>query len=92
MADLAFSPRAVASLRRVGDFLRERNPAAAERVLADIRRTCGLLRDNPMIGTLIEGTGLRRQVTRRYRYRVIYRVAGGEVQIRDVMHPSRGGI
>jgi plasmid stabilization system protein ParE len=92
VADLAFSPRAVASLRRIEDFPRERNPAAAERVLADIRRTCDLLLDNPMIGTSIEGTRLRRQVTRRYRYRVIYGVAGGVVQIRYAMHPSRGDI
>lgn len=71
-------------------YLRERSPAAAGRVIDEVRRTCELLRDEPSMGTQIEGTGLRRHVTRRYRYRVIYRVVGDRVEVRDVMHPRRG--
>jgi addiction module RelE/StbE family toxin len=91
VADLAFSPRALASLRRVARYLRERNPAAAERVLAEIERSCELLREHPWMGPPVPGTGLRRHVTRRYRYRVIYRVVGDLVEVRDVMHPRRDG-
>ena len=91
MADLAFSPRALASLRRTERYLRERNPTAADRVLAEIERACDLLRDQPWMGAPVAGTGLRRVVTRRYRYRVIYRAAGDVVEVRDIMHPRRDG-
>lgn len=91
MADLAFTPRALASLRGVDRYLRERSPMEADRVLAEIERSCDLLREQPWIGPPIPGTGLRRHITRRYRYRVIYRVAGNLVEVRDVMHPRRDG-
>jgi hypothetical protein len=42
-------------------------------------------------GRAIPGTGLRRHVRRRYRYRLIYRVVGKLVEVRDVMHPPRDG-
>ena len=91
MADLAFSPRALASIRSVERYLQERNPAAAERVVAEIGRSCDLLRDQPWMGRPIPGTGLRQHVTRRYHYRVIYRLVGELVEVRDVMHPRRDG-
>ncbi len=43
------------------------------------------------MGPPIRGTGLRRHITRHYRYRVIYRVVGDLVEVRDVMHPRRDG-
>ena len=91
MADLAFSPRALASLRGIERYLQERNPGAAARVVEEIGHACDLLREHPWMGPRIPGTGLRRHITRRYRYRVIYRVVGGRVEVRDVMHPSRDG-
>lgn len=91
MADLAFTTRALASLRRTDRYLRERNPAAADRVAAEIERVCDALRDQPWMGAPVAGTRLRRVVTRRYRYRVIYRIVGDVVEVRDVMHPRRDG-
>ena len=89
MAEVRFSPRALASLRSIRAWLRERDPAAADRVIAEIERACILLGDYPLMGPAIPETRLRRHVTRRYRYRVIYRVQGDRVEVRDVMHPSR---
>lgn len=91
MADLAFSPRALASLRNVERYLRERNPAAAERAIAEIGRACDLLREHPWMGPPIPGTGLRRHVTRRYPYRVIYRITKDRVEVRDILHPRQDG-
>jgi plasmid stabilization system protein ParE len=91
VAEVAFSPRALASLRSIREYLHERNPAAAARVIGEIERACALIGDYPGMGPAIPGTELRRHVTRRYRYRVIYRVAGDVIEVRDVMHPRRAG-
>ncbi|WP_367278470.1 type II toxin-antitoxin system RelE/ParE family toxin [uncultured Amaricoccus sp.] len=77
VAEVVFSARALASLRRVRTYLLQRNPAAATRVIAEIERACALIGDYPQMGPAISGTGLRRHVTRHDRYRAIYRVEGG---------------
>jgi plasmid stabilization system protein ParE len=91
VAEVVFSPRALASLREVRQYLQERNPEAAARVIGEIEGACALIGEYPWMGPAIPGTGLRRHMTRRYRYRVIYRVAGDVVEVRDVMHPRRAG-
>jgi plasmid stabilization system protein ParE len=91
VAEVRFSARALRSLRGIERYLGERNPAAAERVVEEIGRACALIGDYPEMGPAIPGTRLRRHVTRRYRYRVIYRIVGDIVEIREVMHPARGG-
>lgn len=91
MAELAVSARALASLRQVDRYLRDRSPAAADRVIDEIERTCLMLTEQPGMGSPVPGTRLRQHVTRHYRYRVIYRVVGDVVEVREVMHPRRGG-
>lgn len=91
MPDVTFSRRAVQTIRRIDDFLSARNPDAARRVLAEIERTCELLGEFPMIGVAVPGTQLRSHITRRYRYRIVYRATAERVEIRDVLHPSRNG-
>jgi hypothetical protein len=39
--------------------------------MEEIERACALIGEYPWMGPAIPGTGLRRHVTRRYRYRVI---------------------
>ena len=89
MADLLWSRRAIASLAAQDDWLRPRNPGAADSVLREIERSAGLLAEFPDMGRGIEGTSLRCHVTRRYRFRIVYRVGDGVVQVVDVMHPRR---
>lgn len=89
MAELFWSRRALASVRSIDDYISERNPDGARNVLAEIDRSCSLLAEFPMIGVTVPETFLRCHVTRRYRYRIIYRVEGERVEIRDVMHPSQ---
>jgi addiction module RelE/StbE family toxin len=91
VAEVVFSARALASIWSIRKYLQERNPAAAARVIAEIERACALIGDHPLMGPAIPETGLRRHVTRRYKYRIIYRVRGDVVEVRDVMHPRRGG-
>lgn len=71
------------------DYLHALNPTVAARVLTDIHRACRLVGDFPGLGRRIEGTSLRFHITRRYRYRVIYRHRKGLVEIREVLHPRQ---
>ena len=89
MADLFWSRRALASLSAQDDWLRPLNRHAANSVLAEIERSAGLIAEFPEMGSRIDGTSLRCHVTRRYRFRVVYRVVGDTVQVVDVMHPRR---
>jgi plasmid stabilization system protein ParE len=89
VADLLWSRRAVASLAAQDEWLRPKNPAAADSILREIERSAGLLAEFPDIGRRIDGTSLRCHVTRRYRFRIVYRIERGTVQVMDVMHPRR---
>jgi plasmid stabilization system protein ParE len=71
VAEVVFSARALASMRDVRRYLAERDPAAAARVIEAIERACALIGEYPWMGPAIPGTGLRRHVSRLYRYRVI---------------------
>lgn len=88
MARLRWSARALASLTAQDDFLRARNPQAANAVLAEIEALAELLAEFPEMGRRIEGTGLRFPVCRRYRYRLIYRIAGNDLHLLDVLNPA----
>ena len=79
----------MASLRRHDDWLRQRNPRAADALLTEIERLCGLIAEFPELGRRIDGTSLRYHVSRSYRYRVIYRISGEGVEILDILHPRQ---
>ena len=59
-------------------------------MLAEIAHLCTLIADFPEMGRAIPDTGLRYHISRKYRYRVVYRIEGDIVEIRDVLHPRRG--
>lgn len=86
-----FTPRATRGLAAIGDFLRERNPAAATRVRAAILRSLGTLAMFPHMGRRQTVGGVRKIVTRRYPYLVYYAVdaAHDEIVILSIQHPSR---
>lgn len=89
MAELRFSVRALDSLDHQHAHISQHNPRAANAVLDDVRRSCDLIAAFPMMGRTIEGTRLRYLLSRRYRYRIIYRIEGETVEIRDILHPRQ---
>ena len=89
MADIRFSVRALASLDHHHTHISQHNPRAATAVLGDIRRACDLIAEFPKIGRAIEGTSLRYVLSRKYRYRIIYRIEGETLEIRDILHPRQ---
>lgn len=87
--EIRYDRRALADLRGIHDYIAERNPEAARRVIAAIRASIGYLADNPLMGAPEQGGHGRLLVEPRYRYVISYAIAGATVQIRYVLHPSR---
>ena len=88
---LRFSPRAVENIVEAADFLRGRNPAAAEHVRAAIYDALQTLILFPQAGREQDAEGVRKIVTKRYSYLIYYTVdlAAEEIIILSVKHPAR---
>lgn len=91
MAEVRLSARAVANLLAHDDWLRARNPQAADRLADDVERSMRLLSEHPFAGRAIAGTSLRVIRTHRYRYRIAYRATEATVEIERVYHPRQSG-
>jgi toxin ParE1/3/4 len=88
---LRFTPRATEDLAEIADYIRAHNSAAAQRVRTSIYESLELLVLFPQIGRRQTAEGVRKLVTRRYRYLVYYTIdpAAEEIVILSVKHPSR---
>lgn len=88
---LRFTPRAVSDIAAIADYIRERDPAAAERVRAAIIQSLQDLILFPRLGRAQTVEGVRKLVTRRYPYLVYYRLdeAAEEIIILAIQHPAR---
>lgn len=78
--------RALDSLAEIDAFLMDRSPDGARNVRREIRQTLDLLADFPHIGSRLSVSDLRVAITRRYHYRIVYRVADDSVQVLQVYH------
>ena len=77
-------------LESIDDYIAERNPAAAVRVVTTIHtRTQRLLSDNPFIGRVGENEGTRELVVPGTPYIVAYRVLETRVEVLFVQHGAR---
>jgi len=88
---LRFTPRAVADLDAIADYLIERNPAAALRVRTAILRSLERLVAFPGSGRRQSVDCVRKLVVGRYPYLVYYTVdeLAGEIVVLTIQHPSR---
>ena len=88
---LRFTPRAQLDLIGVADYLRARNPAAALRVRQAILSSLKTLVTFPKIGRRQSVEGVRKFITRRYRYLIYYTVdrEADELVIISIQHPAR---
>ena len=87
---LRFTPRAIQDITEIANFIRAKNPAAAERVRASILESLESLVLFPRIGRL-QSEGVRKLVTPKYRYIVYYTVdeVFDEVIVLTARHPAR---
>jgi plasmid stabilization system protein ParE len=88
---LRFTPRAIANIEEIADYIHARNPAAARRVRAAIFDSLQNLILFPYVGRLQKAHGIRKFLTRKYVYIVYYAVdeSAQEIVILNVKHPAR---
>ena len=88
---LRFTPRAIANIVEIADYIHAHNPAAAERVRGTIYQSLQNLILFPRVGRRQSTEGVRKIVTRKYGYLVYYTVdeTAGEVIIVNVKHPAQ---
>ena len=88
---LRFTPRAIANIVEIADYIHAHNPAAAERVRGAIYQSLQNLILFPRVGRRQSTEGVRKIVTRKYGYLVYYTVdeMAGEVIIVNVKHPAQ---
>ncbi len=85
-----YSGRAVNDLTAIGEYLRSRNPRAAEAVGQRIRRSIEQLASFPRLGQRTGNIDILRMAVPRTPYIVFYEVVGaGEVIIHHIRHGAR---
>ncbi len=89
--NLRFTRRAARDLEDIADYIREQNPGAAKRVRAAIIRSLQTLVLFPRIGRQQATEGVRKFVTRPFRYLIYYAVddAAEEISVLTIQHPAR---
>jgi toxin ParE1/3/4 len=88
---LRFTWRATANIAALADYIRDRNAAAALRVRAAIYESLQNLILFPEAGRRQRTEGVRKIVTRKYRYIIYYTIDenAGEIIILNVKHPAQ---
>jgi len=88
---LRFTARAQQDLNDIADYIRAENPPAALRVRDSILDSLKLLAAFPGLGMNQNVEGIRKHITRKYRYIVYYEVdrAAGEIAVLTIQHPAR---
>ncbi len=88
---LRLAPRAAQDLASIADYIRTRNPSAAQHVRATIFQTLQNLILFPRAGQEQTIGGVRKLVTPRYSYLIYYTVdeAADEIVVVAIQHPAR---
>lgn len=88
---LRFTPRATQDLIDIAEYIRAENPLAALLVRDAILDSISLLTAFPVLGKLQKVEGVRKLITRKYRYAVYYSISlpTDEVLILAIRHPAR---
>jgi toxin ParE1/3/4 len=88
---LRFTRRAVDNITELAEYIRSRNPEAAEAVRATIYDSLKNLLLFPNVGRLQTTEGVRKLMTRKYSYLIYYTVdqAAEEIVVLSVKHGAR---
>lgn len=87
--ELRWSPAASEELLRIAEYIREDNPAAAERVVKSVYESCRSLREYPQKGRAGRVEGTRELALPPLPFVVVYRVSGSWVEIANVIHGAQ---
>ena len=86
---VGFTPRALAELAAILDFVAERSPTGARRIQYRIRTLIELLPDFPHSGQLTSVERLRRLVVIPFPYVIFYRPDADDIVIVSLRHTAR---
>lgn len=87
---ILWTQRYLSELQTIGDYIAERNPRAAARIVGEIHsRMAMLLTDNPFVGRPGDIKGTRELVLTRTPYVVAYRVRDDLIEVLFVQHGAR---
>ncbi len=84
-----FTPRAFADLDVIRAYIHQFNPVAAGRFISVIEKIAFRLGDFPESGLPSDELDARVVFSRRYPYRIYYRITSGEVVILHIRHAAR---
>ena len=88
--NVTFSPKALADLAGIADYLKARNPRGAFAVGRRIEEVVALLAEHPRIGRGVEQRpSVRVMPLGQYPYLVFYEVIGDELQVLHIRHGAR---
>lgn len=88
--NVVWTRRYLRELATIGDYIAERNPVAAARIVRDIHtKTGSLLSSNPFIGRAGDIEGTRELVIPGTPYIVAYRVRDDDIEVLFVQHGAR---
>lgn len=83
-----FHPEAQAELRADARFYEERQAGLGDEFLDAVDWVIRFVKERPAAGRSV-GAGIRRALTRRFRYAVIYREVGDRLEVLAVAHLRR---
>jgi addiction module RelE/StbE family toxin len=84
-----YTPRARADREAIFQYLRERSPTGASRVMAAVVAAAEHLGDHPLSGSETEFPGIRAKLAGRYPYKIYYRLRNDAVELIHIRHTSR---
>lgn len=85
-----YRPRALADIDEIFEYLNERSPAGARRVLSSIVDAIDEIGANPHAAQATSNPDIRAKTLGRYRYKIFYAVERDEfVEIIHVRHTAR---
>ena len=84
-----YSARAAADLATIHQYLSERSPTGAAKVMAAILAAVEFVRRHPHGAEKTNIPGVQGKVVKKYRFKVFYRVGDDVIEIVHVRHTSR---
>ena len=89
MRQIYWSHPAIADLHEIDSFIARDNPAAADRVVEEIRLNVERLRDFPLLGHEGLVSGTRELVVPLFPYVISYRLRGEAIEVLAILHAER---
>ena len=84
-----YTPEAFADREKIFEYLRERSPGGARRVMESIREAVRLLVEHPYSGYRTNDPEVRVRFVVRYPYKIFYRIRNDVIEIAHIRHTSR---